>query len=67
MSEEDYTNRFKVRIEHDVFNRIINHSSNDLPKGIIELDAYLLHDEYWYHTNADKETIESLTSVELIN
>lgn len=59
---EEASNKFKVKINN--LNNI--HRIGELYGGYLEEDARLLEKEYWYYTNADKETIRQSVLLELI-
>lgn len=62
---KEYKNRFKIRISDKRYDVVIN-KLGKLYGGHIETDATLQHDEYWYHTDADKEAINNSILIEHI-
>lgn len=61
----NYDNRFKIRVEDAEFNQTVD-QLGILYGGIIEMDASLMSNEYWYYTNCDRETLANSILVKVV-
>lgn len=55
----EYSNRFKIKVYSHTGGLRDLRGLRNIYGGVIETDASLWLDEYWYHTDVDRKTLEN--------